>query len=146
MVKRRPSSTNTGRRSSGSSSVSPGRSRAGASLLTATRPDKLGRFSVRRCNDGNCINLEAPNPGDPRVEMARRRTTFASFRMGLALDRTTLAWIRTTLGIAGFCFGMVGFFRSLEEKNPSAQTVWLHAGAVRMGVVLIILGIVATVL
>jgi len=78
--------------------------------------------------------------------MARRRTTFASFRMGLALDRTTLAWIRTTLGIAGFCFGMVGFFRSLEEKNPSAQTVWLHAGAVRMGVVLIILGIVATVL
>ena len=88
---------------------------------------------------------EESNTVDPRVPMARNRTAFASFRTQLAMDRTTLAWIRTTLSLAGFGFGMVGFFRSLQEKSPSAETMRLHQGAIRMGTALIILGIVATV-
>lgn len=83
---------------------------------------------------------------DPRVTMARHRTEIAGFRTELAMDRTTLAWIRTTLSIAGFGFGMVGFFRTLEERNPTAESIKLHHGAVRFGIALIILGLVATVL
>ncbi len=41
---------------------------------------------------------------------------------------------------------MVGFFRALEQKNPTAESVRLHAGAIRFGTALIILGIVATLL
>jgi putative membrane protein len=78
--------------------------------------------------------------------MAQHRTEMAELRTQLSLDRTTLAWVRTTLAIAGFGFGMVGFFRTLEEKNPSAETVRLHQGAIRMGTALIVLGIIATVL
>jgi hypothetical protein len=33
----------------------------------------------------------------PRVALATKRTTLASFRTAQALDRTTLAWVRTTL-------------------------------------------------
>ena len=87
-----------------------------------------------------------PEPADPRVNLARNRTTFASFRTQLALDRTTLAWIRTALSLAGFGFGMVGFFRSLREKTTSPETIRLHEGAIQMGVALLVLGIVATVL
>ncbi|MEI8379434.1 MAG: DUF202 domain-containing protein [Planctomycetota bacterium] len=83
---------------------------------------------------------------DPRVTMARHRTAIAGFRTELAMDRTTLAWIRTTLSIAGFGFGMVGFFRTLEERNPTVESAKLHRGAIRFGVALIILGLVATVL
>jgi putative membrane protein len=92
------------------------------------------------------MTTESKDPGDPRVDLARNRTTFASFRTQLALDRTTLAWIRTTLALAGFGFGMVGFFRSLREKDMSPETVYLHVGAIRMGMSFLILGIVATVL
>jgi putative membrane protein len=70
----------------------------------------------------------------------------AGFRTQLALDRTMLAWIRTTLALGGFGFGMVGFFRTLQEKSPSAESIRLHNGAIAMGLALIILGIVATVL
>ncbi len=92
------------------------------------------------------MSPEAPNPNDPRVNLAQNRTGMASFRTQLALDRTTLAWIRTTLSIAGFGFGMVGFFRTLQQRNPTAESVRLHEGAIQMGMALIILGIVATVL
>lgn len=92
------------------------------------------------------MSPEAENHGDPRVDLARDRTTFASFRTQLALDRTTLAWIRTTLAIAGFGFGMVGFFRALQEKNPSPESVRLHDGAVRFGTTLVVLGIIASML
>jgi putative membrane protein len=70
----------------------------------------------------------------------------ASFRTGLALDRTTLAWIRTTLTMASFGFGMVAFFRSLRQENASEETIRLHHGAVQFGVGLILLGLVATLL
>jgi len=83
---------------------------------------------------------------DPRVPLARHRTEIAVFRTKLAMDRTTLSWIRTTLSIAGFGFGMVGFFRTLEEHNRTPASEKLHDGAIRFGVTLIIVGIVATVL
>ena len=89
---------------------------------------------------------QEPSTSDPRVPLAQHRTAMAEFRTQLSMDRTTLAWIRTTLAIAGFGFGMVGFFRTLEEKHPTAETVRLHQGAIRMGTALIVLGIVSTVL
>jgi uncharacterized membrane protein YidH (DUF202 family) len=99
--------------------------------------------SLRRTQ--GTMSEQAPNTGDPRVSLAEQRTEIAKFRTQIALDRTTLAWIRTTVTMATFGFGTVGFFRSLEEKNPTARSVQLHYGAVRFGLALIILGIVATV-
>jgi len=89
---------------------------------------------------------DSADPSDPRVKLAQNRTGMASLRTKLALDRTTLAWVRTTLTMASFGFGMVAFFRSLEEKSASAETIRLHQGAIRMGTALILLGIVAMVL
>lgn len=86
---------------------------------------------------------EATNPA---TLLAADRTTMATFRTHLALERTTLAWIRTTLAMASFGFGMVAFFRALRQANQSAETVRLHETAVRFGVALIVLGIVAMVL
>ena len=81
------------------------------------------------------------------VALARERTSLASFRVKLALDRTTLAWIRTTLTMASFGFGMVAFFRALREAHPqSAEAVRMHDGAIKMGMALLLLGIIATVL
>jgi putative membrane protein len=96
-------------------------------------------------NATNDQNREQPPPADPRVDMARGRTHMASFRTQLALDRTMLAWIKTTLTLATFGFGMVGFFRSLEEKQQSSETVRLHHGAIRMGMAFVLLGVVAMV-
>lgn len=70
----------------------------------------------------------------------------AKFRTQLALDRTTLAWIRTTLTMATFGFGMIGYFRTLEEKTGTARNVQLHQGAIKFGVALVLLSLVATVL
>jgi len=89
---------------------------------------------------------ETPKPVDPRVDLARNRTSMAGFRTQLALDRTTLAWIRTTLTMASFGFGMIAFFRSIRQQSPSEETLRLHQGAIRFGTSLIILGIVAMVL
>ena len=85
-------------------------------------------------------------PIDPHVQRAADPVSLAGFRTSLALDRTTLAWIRTTLSIAGFGFGMVGFFRALEKQSPSAESIRLHNGAIRFGTTLIVFGIVATIL
>jgi putative membrane protein len=85
-------------------------------------------------------------PPDPRVGLAKDRTSFAKFRTQLALDRTTLAWIRTALTMATFGFGTVGFFRSLRQASPTPESVQLHASAIRFGVALIVLGIAATAL
>ena len=90
------------------------------------------------------MNQQTTNPAN--VDLARDRTGMAKFRTQLALDRTTLAWIRTTLTMATFGFGTVGFFRSLREKSPTPEAIHLHESAIRFGVSLIILGIVATVL
>jgi uncharacterized membrane protein YidH (DUF202 family) len=83
---------------------------------------------------------------DPRVDLARNRTDMAKFRTQIALDRTTLAWIRTTLTMATFGFGTVGFFRSLRQANPTPEAIHMHEGAIRFGLALVVLGIVATVL
>jgi putative membrane protein len=84
-------------------------------------------------------------PADPRVHLAKHRTSMAGYRTQLALDRTMLAWIRTTLTLATFGFGMIGFFRTLEEKDPNAETAHLHHGAIRVGLYLVVLGIGAMV-
>jgi uncharacterized membrane protein YidH (DUF202 family) len=83
---------------------------------------------------------------DPRGGEARDRTSLARFRTALSLDRTTLAWIRTALTMASFGFGMVAFFRSLRETSPTSEAARLHQGAIRFGVGLIVLGVIATVL
>ncbi len=70
----------------------------------------------------------------------------ANFGTKLALDRTTLAWVRTTLTMASFGFGMVAFFRSLEQQSLNANSIRLHQGAIQMGTALILLGIVSMVL
>jgi hypothetical protein len=44
----------------------------------------------------------------------------------LALDRSNPAWIRITLTKTSFGFGLVTFFRSLEQGSPSAETARLH--------------------
>jgi inner membrane protein YidH len=79
------------------------------------------------------MTQESDSNPDPRVSLAERRTGMARFRTQLALDRTTLAWIRTTLTMATFGFGLVGFFRSLRQSNPSAEAIRLHEGAIRFG-------------
>jgi putative membrane protein len=89
---------------------------------------------------------ETPNPIGAPAGLAGDRTSLASYRTELALDRTTLAWIRTALTMASFGFGMVAFFRSLQEQTPGENTARLHQGAIRFGIALIVLGSVATVL
>ena len=85
------------------------------------------------------MSQETPNPGGPRGDLPG----MAGFNTKLALDRTTLAWIRTTVTMASFGFGMVAFFRSLQQASPDAETTRLHQGAIHFGVALIVLGILA---
>ena len=92
------------------------------------------------------MSEQTPNSVDPRVNLARQRTSMATYRTQLALDRTTLAWVRTTLAMASFGFGMVAFFRTIQEQSPSAESLRLHQGAIRMGTALILLGIAGAVL
>jgi putative membrane protein len=87
-----------------------------------------------------------PSPVDPRANLARQRTGMATYRTELALDRTTLAWVRTSLAMASFGFGMVAFFRTIQEKSPGAESRRLHQGAIRMGTALLLLGIGGAVL
>jgi len=88
---------------------------------------------------------DAPN-SDPRVDLARSRTTLANYRTALALDRTTLAWIRTTLTMGTFGLGMIGFFRSLSERSQTPEAAQLHHAAIRFGELLVVMGIGATLL
>lgn len=90
------------------------------------------------------VNSQTTSP--TTVDLAHDRTGLAKFRTQLALDRTTLAWIRTTLTMATFGFGTVGFFRTLREKAPSPLSIQIHENAIRFGVTLIVVSIVATVL
>ena len=85
------------------------------------------------------MSQETPNLGDRRGD----RPDMTGFNIKLALDRTTLAWIRTTLTMASFGFGLVAFFRSLQQGSPSAETARLHQGAIHFGVALVVLGILA---
>jgi len=92
------------------------------------------------------MNQQEPGSADPRVDLARLRTQIAKVRTQLAFDRTTLAWIRTAITMATFGFGMIGFFRTLEEKYPTARSVQLHQGAIKFGIALVVIGIAATIL
>jgi putative membrane protein len=83
---------------------------------------------------------------DPRTILAGQRTSFAKFRTSLALDRSTLAWIRTAVTFATFGFGMIGYFRALEQSTHSEHAARLHQGAIKMGVALVIVGLLATTL
>jgi putative membrane protein len=83
---------------------------------------------------------------DPRVPLAEDRTAMASYRTSLALDRTTLAWIRTTITFSTFGLGTIGYFRSLRQSAETPRTIRLHEGAIQFGVVLVVLGLVATIL
>ena len=90
------------------------------------------------------MSEQMPNSIDPREKPGLRQTAMTSYNTQLALDRTTLAWVRTTLTMASFGFGMVAFFRSLQEQSSNAESIRLHQGAIRVGVALILLGIVAS--
>ena len=92
------------------------------------------------------MNHQDADTADPRVDLARHRTRVADLRTKLALDRTTLAWIRTAIAMATFGFGAIGFYRTLEEKFPSAKSAQLHQGAIRLGITLVVMGIAATLL
>jgi putative membrane protein len=90
--------------------------------------------------------MKQETAGSGKADAACDRTALAKFRTQLALDRTTLAWIRTTLTFATFGFGTVGFFRALRERAATPESVRLHENAIRFGVALLVLGIVATIL
>jgi putative membrane protein len=92
------------------------------------------------------VSQAPPGPTDSPVHPPDDRLGLARFRTQLALDRTTLAWVRTALSMASFGFGMVAFFRTLQEHYPGAEARRLHQGAVQFGVALIVLGLVATAL
>jgi putative membrane protein len=83
---------------------------------------------------------------DPRVTLAEERTELAIFRVGMALERTTLTWVRTTLAISSFGLGMIAFFRTIRMEVHTPESVRLHEAAIRFGVALVVIGVVATVL
>ncbi len=93
------------------------------------------------------MNLQVTDTaGSTTTRLASDRTHMATFRTHLALERTTLAWVRTTLTMASFGFGLVAFFRSLRQASQTAEAIRLHEAAIRFGVALIVVGIVAMVL
>jgi putative membrane protein len=83
---------------------------------------------------------------DPRVLLAEDRTGMATYRTSLALERTTLAWIRTTLTMSSFGLGMIGFFRTVRLQAETPESIRMHEGAIRFGVTLVLIGVIATVL
>jgi putative membrane protein len=90
--------------------------------------------------------MDAPGPGEPHVGVANDPSRLAKFQLQLALDQATLAWVRTALTMASFGFGMLAFFRTLQESAPSQETRRLHQGAIYFGAGLVVLGLIATVL
>jgi putative membrane protein len=91
------------------------------------------------------MSEQTTKSADPGTDLARQRTSMAEYRTQLALDRTTLAWVRTTLAMASFGFGMVAFFRTIQERSPSSEAIRLHQGAIRVGTALLLLGIAGAV-
>lgn len=80
------------------------------------------------------------------TSLAEERTELATYRTCLALDRTTLAWIRTTLTMSSFGLGLIGFFRAAEQQGETPKTIRMHEGAIHFGVMLVVIGVIATVL
>jgi putative membrane protein len=90
--------------------------------------------------------MSEDSKADPRVSLAEERTEMATFRTSLSLDRTTLAWVRTTLAMSSFGLGMIGFFRTLRQQAETPESIRLHEWAIRFGLALVVIGVVATVL
>ena len=86
--------------------------------------------------------MEGTASQDPQSPLAHQRTQFAKYRAQLALDRTTLAWLRTALTFATFGFGMVGFFRTIQQRANTPESERMHQAAIHMGVALILIGII----
>ena len=86
--------------------------------------------------------MEGTASQDPRSPLTQERTLFAKYRTQLALDRTTLAWLRTALTFATFGFGMVGFFRAVQQTANTPESAKLHQAAIHMGVALILIGVI----
>lgn len=84
----------------------------------------------------------------------RRRGTWLSLNYGRATGGETTVGgvakqdIRTNdrVGVTLALRAMVGFFRALAQATHSEEAVRLHQGAIRMGVALIVIGMVATLL
>src|SRR5215469_17828658 len=85
--------------------------------------------------------MESAASQDQRLPLAHERTQFAMYRTQLALDRTTLAWLRTALTFATFGFGMVGFFRTIQQRANTPESERMHQAAIHMGVALILIGL-----
>jgi putative membrane protein len=83
---------------------------------------------------------------DPSVQLAEDRTSMAGYRTSLALDRTTLAWIRTTITFSTFGLGTIGYFRTLRQSSETPRTIRLHENAIQFGVILVVMGLAATIL
>jgi uncharacterized membrane protein YidH (DUF202 family) len=92
------------------------------------------------------MNEKLSEPIDHYGNPVLDASSMAILRTRLALDRTTLAWLRTTLTMGSFGFGMIGFFRSIQESAPNEKSARLHAGAIQMGTALFVLALVATIL
>ena len=67
------------------------------------------------------MQQQVPEPEGGSLNLARNRTSQASYRTQLALDRTTLAWIRTTLTMASFGIGLVAFFPKRPRRGTSSM-------------------------
>jgi len=48
--------------------------------------------------------------------------------------------------MSSFGLGMIGFFRTLRMQNETPASIRLHEGAIRFGVALVVIGVIATVL
>jgi uncharacterized membrane protein YidH (DUF202 family) len=48
--------------------------------------------------------------------------------------------------MASFGFGMVAFFRTIQQQSPTPENIRMHQAALRFGTTLIVLGVVSTVL
>jgi putative membrane protein len=83
-------------------------------------------------------------PINPNI-LAEERTEMAAFRTTLALDRTTLAWVRTTLTMTSFGLATIGFFRTLRFQHETPETIRLHNAAIHFGIILVLIGVAATI-
>ena len=70
-------------------------------------------------------------------------------RVPLAAERTLLAWLRTGMALMGFGFVVARFGLFLQEvsENPTAHLpVQSHGMSVRLGIFLVLLGVIVNLL
>jgi putative membrane protein len=101
---------------------------------------------ARRNTQVNTEEAAEKSDGPPGAVVVSENTNLARFRTSLALDRTTLAWIRTAVTFVTFGLGMIAFFRTVAQATHTEQSLRLHQGAIRLGVALVAIGMVATIL